>query len=161
MNCGTVNGGAFTCTPKVPKSNGIEIGTTVTEVTNSNGTKTETKTDVAKVTNCAGYNSCTTTQTTNKTVVIKDGSGNTQSKVALVRAPPAPLELTLTAMVTVLVTVRVTVAQKMKRAIMYPGQKPRNLKARHLRADHSEIYKPRQGFAPGVWLVWYLDAIRW
>lgn len=79
MNCGTVNGGAYTCTPKVPKSNGIEIGTTVTEVANSNGTKTETKTDVATVTNCAGYNSCTTTQTTNKTVSIKDGNGNTQS----------------------------------------------------------------------------------
>lgn len=82
MNCGSVNGGAFTCTPKVPKSNGIEIGTTVTEVTNSNGTKTETKTDVAKVTNCAGYNSCTTTQTTNKTVVIKDGNGNAQSSTS-------------------------------------------------------------------------------
>lgn len=79
MNCGTVNGGSFTCTPKVPKSNGIEIATTVSEVSNANGTKTETKTDVAKVTNCAGYNSCTTSQTTNKTVVIKDGNGNALS----------------------------------------------------------------------------------
>jgi hypothetical protein len=78
-SCGTVNG-EFKCVGKAPTANGVDIKTTITEKNNPDGTKTITKEDVATTTKCIGAYSCTTQNTTNKSVTIKDGSGNTLSE---------------------------------------------------------------------------------
>jgi len=80
MNCGRVNNGPYTCTKKVPQSNGIDIKTKITtEPTADGGTKT-TKEDQHTKTVCSAPGSCTTQVTNNKTVVVKDSSGNTVSE---------------------------------------------------------------------------------
>lgn len=80
MNCGRVNNGPYTCTKKVPQSNGIDIKTKITtEPTADGGTKT-TKEDEHTKTVCSAPGSCTTQVTNNKTVVVKDSSGKTVSE---------------------------------------------------------------------------------
>lgn len=80
MNCGRVNNGPYTCTKKVPQSNGIDIKTKITtEPTADGGTKT-TKEDEHTKTVCSAPGSCTTQVTNNKTVIVKDSSGKTVSE---------------------------------------------------------------------------------
>jgi len=80
MNCGRVNNGPYTCTKKVPQSNGIDIKTKITtEPTADGGTKT-TKEDQHTKTVCSAPGSCTTQVTNNKTVIVKDSSGKTVSE---------------------------------------------------------------------------------
>lgn len=79
MNCGTVNGGPYTCTRREPTSNGIKIATEIKTTDNGNGTATTTKTDTITQTRCIGANSCVTNVSNNKTTVVKDGNGNTLS----------------------------------------------------------------------------------
>jgi len=80
MNCGTVNGGAYTCTKKVPTSNGVDIKTKITTEPQADGTTKQTKEDVHTKTVCSAPGSCTTQTTTNNVVTIKDGNGNTISE---------------------------------------------------------------------------------
>jgi len=75
-SCGTVNG-AFKCIGKAPSSNGIHIGTKISEKQNADGTTTTTKEDTITQTNCTGAYSCSTQVTNNKTSIIKDSNGNT------------------------------------------------------------------------------------
>ncbi|CAD2251261.1 hypothetical protein PSEUDT2PL_00025 [Stutzerimonas stutzeri] len=80
MNCGRVNNGPYTCTKKVPQSNGIDIKTKITtEPTADGGTKV-TKEDEHTKTVCSAPGSCTTQVTNNKTVIVKDSSGKTVSE---------------------------------------------------------------------------------
>lgn len=80
MNCGRVNGGPYTCTKKVPKSNGVDIKTKITtEPTPDGGTK-QTKEDTHTKTVCVAPGSCTTQVTNNTTVTVKDSSGKTTSE---------------------------------------------------------------------------------
>lgn len=80
MNCGRVNNGPYTCTKKVPKSNGIDIKTKITtEPTSDGGTKV-TKEDEHTKTVCSAPGSCTTQVTNNKTVIVKDSGGKTVSE---------------------------------------------------------------------------------
>ncbi|MGX5219400.1 hypothetical protein ACVTMO_12320 [Pseudomonas segetis] len=80
MNCGTVNGGPYTCTAKVPTSNGIQIGTTVKTTDNGDGTTTVTKTDKIDQVKCQGAGSCVTNTTTSVSTTIKNGNGETISQ---------------------------------------------------------------------------------
>lgn len=80
MNCGTVNGGPYTCTKKVPTSNGVNIKTDITSEPQADGTTKQTKQDVHTKTICSAPGSCVTQTTTNKTITIMDGNGNTLSQ---------------------------------------------------------------------------------
>ncbi|MGX5219390.1 hypothetical protein ACVTMO_12220 [Pseudomonas segetis] len=80
MNCGTVNGGPYKCTTKVPTSNGIQIGTTVKTTDNGDGTTTVTKTDKIDQVKCQGAGACVTNTTTSVSTTIKNGNGETISQ---------------------------------------------------------------------------------
>lgn len=80
MNCGRVNGGPYTCTKKVPKSNGIDIKTKITTEPTADGGTKQTKEDTHTKTTCTAPGSCTTQVTNNTTVVVKDSNGKTVSE---------------------------------------------------------------------------------
>lgn len=75
-SCGAVNG-KFVCIGKAPTSNGIHIGTKVTNTKNPDGSTTSVKDDTITQTICTGAYSCTTQTSNNKTTIIKDANGNT------------------------------------------------------------------------------------
>ena len=87
MNCGTVNGGAYTCTKKVPTSNGIQIDTTVKTQDNGDGTATTTKTDKITQVKCQGAGSCTTNVTTSVSNTVKNSNGETVSQTGECTGP--------------------------------------------------------------------------
>ena len=74
--CGTVDGVKF-CTDTKPTKNGIKIDTTVKTVTNPDGSKVTTKTDVATKTTCSGAGQCTSTSTTTTTTTNTNSGGDT------------------------------------------------------------------------------------
>lgn len=74
--CGTVNG-VKKCVDSKPTKNGITIDTTVDIVTNSDGSKSITKTDTATKTVCTGANQCTSTSTTTTTNTNTNANGDT------------------------------------------------------------------------------------
>lgn len=74
--CGTVDGKKF-CTDTKPTKNGIKIDTNVKTVTNPDGSKVTTKTDVATKTTCTGAGQCTSTSTTTTTTTNTSSSGAT------------------------------------------------------------------------------------
>lgn len=67
MNCGSVNGGAYTCTPRAnsPKLDDKKVKKDVSDKTNSDGSKQNTTTTTTTTTTCVGANACTSTTTTN------------------------------------------------------------------------------------------------
>lgn len=76
-NCGTINGGAYGCTDKVPSGNGTDVSTTVDTKPNPDGGTTSTKTDVATQYNCNGkYTDCKVTTTTTTTTTHKNADGS-------------------------------------------------------------------------------------
>ncbi len=77
MNCGYFNGGSYTCTAKVPTANGIDISTKIDTKSNSDGSTTSTKTDVATKYDCSsgGYSNCKVTTTTTTTTTTKNSAG--------------------------------------------------------------------------------------
>lgn len=74
--CGTVDGVKY-CTDTKPTKNGIKIDTSVKTVTNSDGSKVTTKTDVATKTTCTGAGQCSTTSATTTTTTNTNSSGAT------------------------------------------------------------------------------------
>lgn len=65
MNCGSVNGGPYTCTPRenAPQFEDKTIKKDFENKTNSDGSKTDTTTTTTTTTTCVGANACTTTTT--------------------------------------------------------------------------------------------------
>lgn len=65
MNCGSVNGGPYTCTPRenAPKLEDKTIKKDFENKTNADGSKTDKTTTTTTTTTCVGANACTTTTT--------------------------------------------------------------------------------------------------
>lgn len=77
QNCGTVNGGAFTCTSRPPVGSGSDVSTKIDTKANADGSTTSTKTDVATQYNCDGkYSDCKITTTTTTTTTHKNADGS-------------------------------------------------------------------------------------
>jgi len=75
LQCGTVNG-QQTCVAKDPSKDETKIDTTVSSVTNPDGSITTTKTDTQTKTSCPSYApSCTSTSTTTTTTTTKNAEG--------------------------------------------------------------------------------------
>lgn len=73
-SCGTVNG-TFQCVGKAPTTNGISIGTTISETTNPDGTKTSVKKDTATQIVCNSPKPCVSNVTTNTTTTTYNSNG--------------------------------------------------------------------------------------
>lgn len=93
IKCGTVNG-TFTCSDelKKPVSGGIEIATNVKTEATADGKTKITKTDKLTETNCKGATGqgCTAKSTTSVSIIIKDGSGQTESTTGTCTGPHCP-----------------------------------------------------------------------
>lgn len=79
MNCGTVNGGPYTCTSRPATSKGTSVKTEIKTTANSDGSQAVTKDDTHTEVKCIAPGSCTTTVTKTTNVTIKNGAGETTS----------------------------------------------------------------------------------
>jgi hypothetical protein len=78
MNCGSVNGGAYTCTPRQnpPKFEDKLIKKDFESKPGQNGSTTNTTTTTTTTTSCVGANACTTTTTIHTGTGTVNGDGS-------------------------------------------------------------------------------------
>jgi hypothetical protein len=78
MNCGSVNGGAYTCTPRAnpPKFEDKNIKKDIQTAPGTNGSSTNTTTTTTTTTSCVGANACTTTTTIHTGTGTTNGDGS-------------------------------------------------------------------------------------
>lgn len=89
MNCGSVNGGAYTCTPRdnPPKFEDKLIKKDFESKPGQNGSTTNTTTTTTTTTSCVGANACTTTTTIHTGTGTVNGDGSPGGSSSTCKGP--------------------------------------------------------------------------